>query len=93
VAFILCYRTFSGVSIPFSRALYHLGTRSYGIYLIHYLLMTLVAKVIYRFVPWLLGQQLLYQPILLVVGFGGVLLLMATVSRSPMRRYYRFLFG
>lgn len=93
VAFILCYLAFSGVSLPFSRALYQLGTRSYGIYLLHYLLMTLVAKVIYRFVPWLLGQQLLYQPILLVVGFGGVLLLMATVSRSPMRRYYRFLFG
>jgi hypothetical protein len=92
-AIILTFLAFSEVTLPFSNRLGELGQKSYGIYLVHSLVLLWTAKLIYRFEPWLLAYQVLYQPILLVVGVGVPLSLMWLVSRSPARRYYQYIFG
>jgi len=55
--------------------------------------MEFVSRTIYHVAPWILGVQLLFQPIIIVAGLGVPLLLMLTVNKSPARRYYRYLFG
>lgn len=70
-----------------------LGAKSYGIYLTHALFIEYTARLIYLLAPALLGYQILLQPILLIVGLGGPLLMMAIVDKIPIRRSYVYLFG
>jgi len=94
LAFILCFLRFDKVSIPFSRALYQLGRRSYGIYLLHYTALEFFARVIRQIAPWILAYQVtLFVPVLITLAVGVPLLFMAAVRKSPMRRSYRYLFG
>ncbi len=79
--------------LPLQRFFEKLAPKSFGIYLTHALVITYVAKVIYRFTPALLGTQILYQPIMIILGLGLPLLLMAFVDRSPFRKFYVYLFG
>ena len=81
------------IRLPFSDWLTSLGGKTLGIYLVHGRIMYVVAVLMYRLTPWILGNQLLYQGILVVTGMGGALLLMHLVSISPMRRYHRYIFG
>ena len=92
-AFVPCLLAFDRVFLPFSQALHQLASRSFGIYLLHDKWMELVARVIRQLVPWILSQQWLFQPVLILVGLSGPLLLMTAVTRSPARRCYRYLFG
>lgn len=92
-AIIAVILAFERAPIPFPNRLGQLGTKSYGVYLVHSLVLTVVAKLVYRFAPALLGQQLLFQPLLIVTGLAAPLILMALVSRSPARRLYPYLFG
>ncbi len=75
------------------RWLQALGVRSFGIYLAHGLGLILAAKVIYRVAPQILPHQLVLQSVLLAAALAVPLLLMAAVNRSPMRRFYKVLFG
>jgi hypothetical protein len=90
---ILCLLAFDQVYTPLTGAISDLSSKSYGIYLIHSPVMEVVARVAYKFVPFILGYQFLFQPLLLVFGLGVPLLLMWIVSRSPWRGYYRYVFG
>ncbi|MCC6456201.1 MAG: acyltransferase [Caldilineaceae bacterium] len=90
---ILCFLAFDTLRLPFSGMLGDLNGKTYGIYLIHSPVMEVVARVIYRFAPALLGYQIVLQPLLFFAGLGVPLLLMALVSRSPWRGYYRYVFG
>lgn len=90
---ILSFIAFADISIPFSKQLGDLGTKSYGVYLIHAPLLEYTARLIYLLAPWILARQLLLQPILIGVGVGIPLLLMEIVSRTPARRYYQYLYG
>ena len=93
LAFILCFLAFEEFIPPFSEQLALLGVMSFGIYLIHNSIQEYVSKMIYHFLPWLMGYQILMQPILIVCGLGLPIILMALVKRSPIRQYYRYLFG
>jgi peptidoglycan/LPS O-acetylase OafA/YrhL len=92
-AFIFCFLAFDSRSMPFARVLDRLGGMSYGIYLMHPKLMELVARLAYHFTPWLLSQQVLLQPVLIVASAAIPVLLMRLVARSPFRTSYRYLFG
>jgi len=92
-AFILCFLAFDKVSSPFSKTIYQLGSKTYGIYLLHPKVLEFVARVTYHVAPWMLGHQVLFQPLLIVFGLGGPLLFMTAVARSPARRAYRLLFS
>jgi len=94
VALILCFLAFDQVPIPFSGALHQLGKRSYGIYLLHHvIIMESVARVMRQITPWVLAYRVLFVPLIFACGLGGALLFMAAVSKSPVRRAYRYLLG
>jgi peptidoglycan/LPS O-acetylase OafA/YrhL len=79
--------------LPFSRQLTSIGTKTYGIYLVHIPVLNFTAKVTYHVMPWLLAYPLLFLLTLTIAGLGVPLLLMEGVRRSPARRAYVYLFG
>ena len=93
LTFILFFVAADSSRLPFARTLRWLGTRSYGIYLLHFSVLVLVARVTAKYAPRLLAHQILFQPLLLLTGLGLPLLFMACVARSPIRELYRYLFG
>lgn len=93
IAAILCFLAFDISSLSISKGFFNLGSRSYGIYLLHMKVMEFLARMIYHFIPIVLALQILFQPILFVVGLGVPLLFMWGVSKSPTRTVYRKLFG
>ena len=90
---VLAFLAFDKVSIPYSEKISDLGTKSLGIYLLNMPAMHLVVLFFYWFVPWILGVQLLLQPILYAVGLGIPLLIMNFVNRPRTRFAYHYLFG
>ncbi|MBE0410694.1 MAG: hypothetical protein IBX69_13290, partial [Anaerolineales bacterium] len=92
-AFLLSYIGFDKVRLPFTRQIEYLGSKSYGIYLIHSPVLEYTSRIIYHLAPTILAYQFVFQPLLYLVGFGLPLLLMALVNRSPSRRFYSFAFG
>jgi surface polysaccharide O-acyltransferase-like enzyme len=93
VAVLLTFIAFEEARLPGARRLSQLGKQSYGIYLLHYSIISFTARVVRQVAPELLAYQLLFVALLFALGLGGPLLLMTAVSRSPARRYYRYLFG
>lgn len=91
--FILTFLAFNDISLPFEKDLSELGAKSLGVYLVHGPAMYVAAVLLYRQAPWVLGNQLLYQGMLVVAGLGSSLLLMHVVRRSPARTMYRYMFG
>jgi peptidoglycan/LPS O-acetylase OafA/YrhL len=92
-ALILGLLGLSNVKLPLARPVEDIGTRSYGIYLVHLPAMETFSRALYHLTPAVLGYQIILQPLLIAVGLTAPLLLMALVSRSPFSRYYRYLFG
>ncbi len=70
-----------------------LGTLSFGIYLAHSAVMIVVAKLIYRFIPVLLGFPLLYLPLMIVCGLFIPIILIMITKRSPLKHWVGYLFG
>lgn len=93
LVFIFCFLAFENFTPPLSKQLLELGAKSLGIYLVNIPAIYVIAVLMYRWTPWLLGQQFLYQAVLISVGTALPLLLMELVRRSPARGYYRYLFG
>ena len=93
LAVLMSFVAFSEARMPFDRRLNELGPRSFGVYLVHSLVLLVLARGVYHVAPAILGAPLVFQTILVVGGLGGPLLLMAGVRRSPLRSAYRVLFG
>jgi peptidoglycan/LPS O-acetylase OafA/YrhL len=93
LAFIIYFQTLNINQFRFSKVLYQLGNRSYGIYLTHYKSMEFVARLVYHFATIILMYQIVYQPILWIFGLGMPLFLMFVVENTPVRRYNRLIFG
>ena len=93
VAAILAFLALAEGRAPSVKRLGQLGTRSYGIYLLHFTIIEIMARLIYHFAPWMLGVQALLQPLLFTVGLGVPLLMMRVWAKSPLRGSYRYLFG
>jgi membrane-bound acyltransferase YfiQ involved in biofilm formation len=92
-AFLLTYISFDKVKLPFSKQISSLGAKSYGIYLIHSPVLQYTSRILYHVAPAILAYQFIFQPILYLAGFGLPLLMMALVNRSPVRRFYAYIFG
>jgi len=92
-SFIFCFLAFDRVTFPLSTKISNLGTKSYGIYLVHALVIVYTSKAIYHIAPRILAYQILFQPILIALGIWIPLFLMAVANRPPMRRVYHYLFG
>lgn len=93
MTFVLTFLAFYDLNIPFSKIIHEFGRRSFGIYLIHATWLGIVAHTIRIFMPSILKLQILYQPILIVLGIGAPFLLMSLTVKSPLRGAYRYLFG
>lgn len=93
--FILAFMGYESARIPFSEPLEKLAGKSFGVYLVHSPALQFGARAIYFVAPWLLGNVILLQLVLSVIGLGIPLLAMAAVDLkwSPVRRSYRYLFG
>ena len=91
--FSLTFLGFEKFKWPYEKQLNQLGTMSLGIYLANTPVIYVVSSVIFHFTPWLLGIQLIYQPVLIITGTLIPVLLMNIVSKSPARRYYQVVFG
>jgi membrane-bound acyltransferase YfiQ involved in biofilm formation len=93
ILFLLAFLALEKYTLPFTSQFNELGARSYGIYLVHSIILFVATKLIYRFVPAILGYQIIYQPLLVAVGIGTPILLMEFVYRSQFRPFYEHLFG
>ena len=93
IFFIIAFLAFDEVKIPFSKYLDGLASKSFGIYLVHSPILEFTARVVYHLVPVILGIQIIFQPLLVVAGIGGALLLMWLFEKSPVRQYYQYVFG
>lgn len=90
---ILVFLALTQFAIPFEKSIIQIGSKSLGVYLVNQNANYVAALFMYFLTPWVLGYQILYSSILVVVGLGAPLLLMEIVRRSPGRKYYRYLFG
>jgi membrane-bound acyltransferase YfiQ involved in biofilm formation len=93
VSFILFFLALDRSSTPLARAVQEVGTKSYGIYLLHPKVMEFGARAMYRITPWLLSPQVVFQPLLTGLSLGLPLLFMAIIAKSPAKRFYGYLFG
>jgi surface polysaccharide O-acyltransferase-like enzyme len=93
LAVLLAFLAFDKTPLPRARQLESLGAKSFGIYLVHSPAMEFAARGLYHLAPWVLAQQFLFQPLIIVAGLSAPLLLMALVDRSPARKFYKALFG
>lgn len=94
LSFILCFLAFEETPLPFSKLLNQLGSRSYGLFLLHPIVMEIVPRLIYHLAPWLLGYEILYQPVLIITGVGIPFIFMLFLANRPQTRVaYRYLFG
>ena len=93
VSFLLCFLAFDIRGFLRSRLLQKLGTMSYGIYLIHREIISLAARLIYHFAPWMLANQYLLQPVLITLGVSIPILMMQLTARSRLRPFYRKIYG
>jgi len=91
--FILLFLAYSDVPMPNTKLVEDLGSKSFGIYLVHSPVMEIFSRAVYHLAPWLLANQLLFVPLVGLIGLGVPLVLMYIVKRSPARALYSYLFG
>ena len=93
LSFLLSFLSFDKISIPRSKNISEIGSKSFGIYLAHSPVLEYASRGIYNLIPWVLGYQILFQPILIILGLGIPFGLMKLLERSPARRAYTYIFG
>jgi surface polysaccharide O-acyltransferase-like enzyme len=79
--------------LPYIKKITVLSNKTYGIYLSHMIIMTVLAKFIYHYAPQILSYQLIFMLVLFTSGLGIPLLSMKLLEKTPARKYYRYIFG
>jgi peptidoglycan/LPS O-acetylase OafA/YrhL len=90
---VLAFVGYEKSKVPAAHALNDVGVKSYGIYLSHAPVQEWVSRLSYHFLPWILGSQFLFIPLLIVTGLFIPILMMNVLNRTPARRYYQYIFG
>jgi len=94
VLFVFAFVMFDRIKVPRANALYYVGGKSYGIYLVHLKAIEFVSRVIRQVAPMLLAFPVtIMLPVTFIVGLSVPLILMRIVSHSRVRWAYRYLFG
>ena len=91
--FILCFLALESISVPFPKLFYRLGAATYGLYLLHPPLLEFFARATQKFAPKVLAYPIAFQTLLATATIGAILLFMTAISKSPLRKSYRYLFG
>jgi peptidoglycan/LPS O-acetylase OafA/YrhL len=92
-AFILLFLSLDVARLRSAKRIGNLGAHSYGIYLVHGLVLLFVAKAIYHLAPWILAHPVLFFSILVAAGLALPLGMMAVARRALPGRAYHYLFG
>lgn len=79
--------------LPYQKELMRLGTQSLGIYLMHSMILTLMAKGVFHIFPALLSLPFLFYIVLVITGVGVPLMIMKLADISPMKRFAYVFFG
>jgi len=93
ILFLLVIPVIQRNSIPGVHRFEEVGKRSYGIYLTHLIILDTFFLLISKVFPVALKFSLIITPIALFLGLLIPITAMNFVSRSPFRKYYRYLFG
>lgn len=93
VAVIFAFLGYYQTKIPGAGWLEELGSKSFGIYLVHTLVMTYLARMIVVYWPAFLAYEGLFFLLMVLSGTAVPLLLMGIVNRTPLRPYYKLIFG
>lgn len=93
IAFILCFLAFDWIPSLFSKPLYQLNKKIFGIYLIHWKVIEFSVLAIVSIAPWVVSRQMFLQPILIILGVSVPFVFMEAVAKSRVKRFYRYLFG
>lgn len=94
VPLVLALPVINRNDIPALSLLETIGKRSYGVYLIHLIVIDLLLILIQHTIPDFLNYQLILFPILFLAGLYFPLLLMNSTSQhKPIRKVYRYVFG
>ena len=93
LTFIFSILAFQDALFPLSDTVNNLGVKSYGIYLTHSIFMIYASRIIFHVAPTILAYQIIFQPLIIMIGLGIPLLLMAAVNRSPLKGMYTYIFG
>jgi probable poly-beta-1,6-N-acetyl-D-glucosamine export protein len=93
IIFVLFFLSITNFPVFIIKIIDFLGQHSYGIFLIHYVVLLLAAKVIYHIAPVLLSNEFIYQPVLIILAIGIPVICMTLIKRSPIQGAYRYLFG
>jgi surface polysaccharide O-acyltransferase-like enzyme len=91
--FMLALLSVKKLKIPYTPQIMDIGTKAFGVYLVHEQVLELVGTLMFRFAPWMLNYQILYQPIMIFFALGVPLMLMRIVSRLPVKKLYKYSFG
>lgn len=91
IAFILSFLLLP--KIPLARYLSYVGPKTLGIFLVHYMVIYVIARGIVEFVPSLLPYRVIIVVLLFLSGLGVPLLGMKLLTVPPLRKYYRYVFG
>lgn len=93
LAVIFAFLGYYQTKLRYAHTLDDWGSKSFGIYLIHTIAMTYTARLLVVKIPMLLSYQWLFFVLMVAVGMGVSLGLMAMVNRTPLRPYYKYIFG
>jgi peptidoglycan/LPS O-acetylase OafA/YrhL len=90
---VICFFAFPDIKVPFTKELSDLGGKSLGIYLVNTPAIYLIAYSMYFITPWALGNQIVYQSVLIAAGLGIPLLMMEVLRKPSIRKFYTFILG
>ena len=90
---VLSFLTYSPLPDAAISRLSDLGGKSFGIYLVHAPVMEYSARLVYHFMPALLGFPMGLLALLIALSLTIPMLLMAAVNRTPARVSYKYIFG
>ena len=93
VTFSFVLLAFDKVKLPLEKQISQLGLISLGIYLVNTPAIYLTSSLLYKFAPWVLGRQIVYQPILTAAGLFIPVLLIQVFKWGPLKRYSPTVFG
>ncbi len=70
-----------------------IGTKSYGIYLSHIIIIEICARLIYHVLPFILGQTIIFLGILVTSGIAIPLAMMFISKKLPLKQVYSYAWG
>jgi peptidoglycan/LPS O-acetylase OafA/YrhL len=80
-------------NMRFVRPLERVGRRTYGIYLTHWIVLTLLLFVLESILPRIFALPILASITLFLLGAGIPIAIMESVAKSPAKHIYRSIFG